>query len=197
MKNKAAFEVKKKDVKVHPSWESSVGGFQGTSVPCHNTWICLQWPELLSIAGFMPLPWELSIKILTHLAYLFYCYFHGGFLLCFVWLSSVLRTWKKNFEWWENHDCMQLVPLEQWESEGSSKISVELGTNKGSFSIRKICVETHFPIHSDVKMQETRWGGIIFPLEEHATCSLVKLVMPPSFAPQQLPVSGKYNFWKK
>lgn len=57
MKNKAAFEVKKKDVKVHPSWESSVGGFQGTSVPCHNTWICLQWPELLSIAGFMPLPW--------------------------------------------------------------------------------------------------------------------------------------------
>lgn len=132
--------------------------------------------------------------------------FSLSFLLLFSWwLSTVFRmtefgvmNMKKFFEWWENHDCMQLVPLEQWASEGSSKISVELGTNKGSFfSIRKICIETHFPIHSDVKMQETRWGGIIFPLEEHATCSLVKLVMPPFFAPQQLPVNGKYNFWKK
>lgn len=57
MRNKAAFEVKREYVTVHPSWDSSVGGFQGTSVPCNNTWICLQWAELLGNADFMPLPW--------------------------------------------------------------------------------------------------------------------------------------------
>lgn len=111
---------RRKTFKVHPSWESSVGGFRGTSVPCSNTWICLQWTEPLSNAGFMPLPWKLSTQILTLLTYLAAVVFLVGFQ--YIWDKLEVQCYEHEIFFWimGNHDCKGLIPLAHWMLEGGS-----------------------------------------------------------------------------